>query len=177
MPMATITNKPTTELRPAAASFTAPSALGAGLPTPPRALALFAPLASGVLLWLCYFPAAWCAFEFLRAHLAGGFPWYFLAHTQHALLPMIQISDVTGAYGVSFLVAAVNVLVFEVLVSRPQIRSLFSLAPHAFSARSLAIQAIVVLFGLSGTLTYGYWRLSQQDFRTGPRIALIQGNL
>src|SRR5947207_923082 len=55
MPMGTITKKPEMDLRPTAASFTAPSPVPARAP---RALAVFAPLASGVLLWLCYFPVA-----------------------------------------------------------------------------------------------------------------------
>lgn len=42
----------------------------------------------------------------------GGFGWYCLSHSQHAFLPLIQVSDLTGAYGVSFLVAAVNGLLF-----------------------------------------------------------------
>ena len=50
-------------------------------------------------------PAVWVGLEYFRAHFLTGFPWYFLAHTQHDFLPIIQMSDVTGAYGVSFLVA------------------------------------------------------------------------
>src|SRR5258707_14659400 len=34
-------------------------------------------------------PLVWTALEFLRAHLISGFPWYYLAHTQHELLPLI----------------------------------------------------------------------------------------
>src|SRR3954447_19120939 len=30
-------------------------------------------------------PVVWTALEFLRAHLISGFPWYYLAHTQHEL--------------------------------------------------------------------------------------------
>src|SRR5262249_20167019 len=58
-------------------------------------------------------PVVWPALALLRAHLRGGFPWYFLGHSQHDFLPIIQLSDVTGAYGVTFLVAAVNAVVFE----------------------------------------------------------------
>lgn len=34
-----------------------------------------------------------------------------------------------------------------------------------------------VLLLLGGTVAYGYWRLAQEDFAPGPRVALIQGNL
>jgi apolipoprotein N-acyltransferase len=122
-------------------------------------------------------PAIWTALEFLRTHPLGGFPWYFTGHTQFAFLPVIQISDVTGAYGVSFLVAAVNVLVFELLAGRPAIRKLFGLVPGKSSRRSLLIQFAVILTCLGGTLIYGFWRLSQNEFGSGPLLALVQGNL
>ena len=38
-----------------------------------------------------------------------------LGHTQHDFLPIIQIADLAGAYGVSFLVVAVNAVLFEAL--------------------------------------------------------------
>ena len=56
------------------------------------------------------FPAVWTALEFLRSYVLTGFPWYYLAHTQHDYLSVIQISDLGGAYAVSFLVAAVNTM-------------------------------------------------------------------
>src|SRR5205807_28892 len=53
-------------------------------------------------------PLVWIALEHLRCFLMTGFPWYLLAHTQHDVLPMIQITDLGGVFLVSFLVAAVN---------------------------------------------------------------------
>jgi apolipoprotein N-acyltransferase len=53
-------------------------------------------------------PAVWVGLEFLRAHLMTGFAWYDLGHTQYRWVEMIQISDIVGAYGVSFVVALVN---------------------------------------------------------------------
>jgi len=57
-------------------------------------------------------PAIWVALEYTRSHFMGGFGWNLLAHSQSANLLMIQIADVTGAYGVSFLVVMVNVALF-----------------------------------------------------------------
>ena len=53
-------------------------------------------------------PSVWVGLEFLRAHLMTGFAWYDLGHTQYRWVEMIQISDIVGAYGVSFVVALVN---------------------------------------------------------------------
>jgi apolipoprotein N-acyltransferase len=120
-------------------------------------------------------PLVWTALEYARAHLLTGFPWYFLGHSQHDVLPMIQISDVTGAYGVTFVVAAVNGLLFELLFTRGWFRRLL----HLSGARRhfLAWQVVAVLLLVGGTIGYGFWRLGQADFAPGPRVALIQGNL
>jgi apolipoprotein N-acyltransferase len=124
-------------------------------------------------------PLVWSALEFLRAHALGGFAWYFLGHTQHAFLPIIQVADLAGGYAVTFLLATVNALVFEVLYSRHWFRALFSLpvdAP-AISSSGLRIQMGAVMLLVSAAFTYGFWRLSQNDFEEGPRVALLQGNL
>src|SRR5260370_2701813 len=49
------------------------------------------------------FPAVWTALAFLRSHLPPGFPWSFVAHTNHDYLSLIRISDWAAAYAVSFL--------------------------------------------------------------------------
>src|SRR5947209_2230500 len=58
-------------------------------------------------------PVVWTAVEFVRANLLGGFPWYLLGYNQHRFETFIQVADVTGVYGISFLLVAVNALVFE----------------------------------------------------------------
>ena len=50
-------------------------------------------------------PALWVAGEWMRGHLMGGFPWGLLGYSQHAILPVIQIAELAGVYGVSFLLA------------------------------------------------------------------------
>jgi apolipoprotein N-acyltransferase len=124
-------------------------------------------------------PVVWCALEFARAHLLGGFAWYFLGHTQHAFLPVIQVADLGGAYAVTFVVAAVNALVFEYLYRLPALRRLCGLASAAPPARlgSLLAQTAAVLLLVAGDLGYGFWRLGQDTFTPGPRVALVQGSV
>lgn len=50
----------------------------------------------------------WVALEFLRTHLFTGFPWNLLGYSQYRNLSLIQVAAVTGVYGVSFAVAAIN---------------------------------------------------------------------
>lgn len=117
-------------------------------------------------------PVVWTALEFLRSTIGGGFAWYMLAHSQHAFLPLIQIADLTGAYGVSFLIAAVNGLLLEILVrpaGKPDLRR--------DSRIRLLVQGLAVLAAILGTVFYGFWRLGQNGSKPGPRIALLQGNL
>src|SRR4051812_10608400 len=58
-------------------------------------------------------PAVWVGLEYFRSLFGGGFAWYFLGHTQHDYLAVIQVADLGGAYLVSLLVAAVNAWLFE----------------------------------------------------------------
>ena len=44
-------------------------------------------------------PIVWVALEYVRSLLLSGFPWYYLAHTQYAYLPIIQVSDLFGGVG------------------------------------------------------------------------------
>jgi apolipoprotein N-acyltransferase len=124
-------------------------------------------------------PIAWTAVEYLRSLLLGGFAWYYLSHTQHSCLPLIQVADLTGAYGVSFLIAAVNALLFEIVWGRDSIRSWLagSDAAPCCGRNVLLVQGLAVLAALIGTTIYGFWRLGQDRLTPGPRIALIQGNL
>ena len=50
----------------------------------------------------------WVALEWVRTHLISGFPWALLGNSQAPFLPLIQISEWTGAYGVSFVVILAN---------------------------------------------------------------------
>jgi apolipoprotein N-acyltransferase len=122
------------------------------------------------------FPAVWTGLEFLRAHLLGGFAWYFLGHTQHDRLWTIQITDITGVYGVSFLIAAVNVVFFEMLSRTERFRAAFKVSRFC-TGRSLVVQLGGVLLLLAGNLTYGAIRFDSKAETAGPQLALLQGNL
>lgn len=63
-------------------------------------------------LWTLLCAAAWVALEMIRARLLSGFPWNPLGVSQGKLVPLIQISSVTGVYGVSFLVVWFSAALF-----------------------------------------------------------------
>lgn len=65
-----------------------------------------------VLLACVGAPFLWVTFEFARAHLPEiSFPWNLLGYPASANLGLLQVTTVTGVYGLSFLVAAFNSLI------------------------------------------------------------------
>jgi apolipoprotein N-acyltransferase len=58
----------------------------------------------------------WVALEMARGRLWSGFPWNFLAVSQYKMLPFIQMTAVTGVYGLSFLMVWTSVSVVVALI-------------------------------------------------------------
>ena len=57
-------------------------------------------------------PALWVSLEYIRSFLFTGFPWELTAYSQYKSLHIIQVSDILGPYGVSFLLVLSNAAVF-----------------------------------------------------------------
>jgi apolipoprotein N-acyltransferase len=108
-------------------------------------------------------PVIWAGLELARGHLMTGFLMGTLAHTQYRCLPMIQISDLGGAYAVSFLLVMVAACVARMLPWDGCRRAIWPVLP-----------LITVLLA---TWSYGNWRLGQNVRRPGPTVALIQGSV
>lgn len=128
-------------------------------------------------------PVMWVGLEYVRAYLLTGFSWYYIGHTQYRWIELIQISDITGAYGVSFVVVMLAACFADLLpVSLLQKFQLFpgKLTPEEQSldriGRKQLIQTAVCLSLFMAVLGYGYVRRAQAAFQDGPRTALIQGN-
>ncbi|MFK7820047.1 MAG: apolipoprotein N-acyltransferase, partial [Planctomycetaceae bacterium] len=124
-------------------------------------------------------PVVWTGLEFLRAYVMTGFSWYYLGHSQWRWIELIQISDLVGAYGVSFIVALGNAGLASVIpiawYRKMQLVASTDESNAVLPRRSLVTMAlcVAVLFSAVG---YGFWRRSTADFKLGPRVALIQGN-
>lgn len=113
-------------------------------------------------------PVAWVAFDFIRSFLFSGFAWAMLGHSQFRTLPLIQIADLAGVYGITLLIVLANIVLHRALRA-------VSGAGVPYPVKS----AIIVLILLIGTLFYGFNRLNESyNTYTKPlRIALIQGNI
>lgn len=119
-------------------------------------------------------PLAWVAVELLRTHFPfGGFPWTLLGLSQHAFLPVIQVAEFTGIYGVSFLIVLINSALALLLQTFTLHNSQFRILPW----RELLLAGLL----LAGDLGFGFWRMRQVDaaFADRPklRLALVQGNI
>lgn len=110
--------------------------------------------------------------EQMQGLFVGGFLWRLLGHSQYRNITIIQIADIFGAGGVSFLVAMVNGLVAELIIVgvRRQGRR-----KRPLGTGQLA-QIAIVGVALAGMVVYGRWRIGQsaEFVETGPVVASLQ---
>ena len=113
-------------------------------------------------------PLLWVSLEYLRSFFLTGFPWASLGHSQYMNLPFIQMADITGIYGLSFVIILVNASLYRVLQQWSK---------RAFPLREVAI----TILSLLGFLLYGYYRMGIIDRQTiqnpSLKIGLVQGNI
>jgi len=113
--------------------------------------------------------AAWTTVEWLRGWVFSGFGWNNLGVALHDYWPLIQITDLTGVAGLSFLVAFANVIVLTTayrLVVEARTRVM---RPHFDFTVTMAAIVGVLIFGL---------RATQISPPTKPlRVAAVQSNV
>ena len=91
-------------------------------------------------------PCLWVALELVRARLLTGFPWALLGHSQYRNRTLIQVADLTGAYGVSFVVAWINSWLAALFLAGPG-RLLGSKAGRRGLAAAVLVPAAVLGYG------------------------------
>jgi len=116
--------------------------------------------------------AGWVAVEWLRGTLLTGFGWDSLGVSLWKNAVMIQIADITGEAGVSFLIVLVNLILVMTVrrmmleASRPRL-----LRPHFDFTLTMALVGVVFCYGIHRINEYpkkGLYRLS---------VAAAQGNI
>ncbi len=111
------------------------------------------------LPWLVV-PSLWVLLEWLRGLLLTGFPWNLLAHSQGEIRWLCQIADITGAYGVSWIVLMANVLIAKL-----------------FSRKVYIGGWIFFIIILISSFLYGKSRLEGVPGFQPLTIGIIQGNI
>jgi apolipoprotein N-acyltransferase len=123
-------------------------------------------------------PALWVALEYARSNLFFlSFPWNLLGHSQYRYLPVIQIADITGVYGISFLIVMVN----QFLSQLPDLVAIRKEVPTGSNGRNRNInwasQLLTLALALVLTFSYGSHSMALQDSDKHLRVALVQANV
>ncbi len=117
-------------------------------------------------------PVFWVVLEYLRSYLFTGFPWSIIGYTQYKLLTLIQIADITGIYGISFLLVAVNGAIADIFLIRIRVKDmpLFPMLQTVIGFSSLLVFILI-------TAIYGQWKIAQQIPGEYVKVSIVQGNI
>ncbi|HOJ52274.1 MAG TPA: apolipoprotein N-acyltransferase [Syntrophales bacterium] len=114
---------------------------------------------------MCFAPTLWTSLEYIKTHAFTGFPWALLGYSQFKFPFLLQISDITGVYGISFLIVLVNAFFYEFFFTR---------------RRQVWRVACVVLL-LAIVSAYGVYRMNEIEKRWSLgeelKVAVVQGNV
>jgi len=113
---------------------------------------------------LFFIPSTWVLLEYVRSYLFTGFPWALIGFSQYKNLPVIQTADITGAWGISFLVVLFNAVFYLALCRKLKLKI------------CLICAAILIL-----SLAYGFYKLGRSaawsSNKGSVKVAVIQGNI
>jgi apolipoprotein N-acyltransferase len=107
---------------------------------------------------------AWCVYEYVKSIGFLAYPWGLVANPAINFLPLVQFADVTGVWGVGFLMALVNALAAELALSgwRLQFRR----------------QMAFVVFLAACALGYGIYRMETPiPHNATASLLLVQQNM
>ncbi len=114
-------------------------------------------------------PVVWVSLEWLRGVLFTGFPWLPLGNSQYLNIPLIQIAEFSGVYGLSFLIVAVNAVLTEILIR---------IKKEGFSdLKTYWLYPLAVGFLLLFCLKYGNEILKNETLNKPIKVTVIQGNI
>jgi apolipoprotein N-acyltransferase len=121
----------------------------------------------GIPLWAAA-PLLWTCLEYGKSSLLTGFPWENLGYSQYLQLPLIQIADLTGVYGVTFVIVLINALIYELL--------------FVTASKKMLLAKILIGIGIF-LMIYGYgvFRIQEIGRRmttaTAVAVRIAQGNI
>lgn len=116
------------------------------------------------LITLAAVPSLWTALEWIRSLGAFGFTWGDLAYSQAGWLHIIQISNITGPWGVTFLIVLVNTALALLLIQRDKVALV----------QASAVAGLVVIAAVAGVVTLNN---IESDIIPDKKVALVQGGV
>jgi apolipoprotein N-acyltransferase len=115
-------------------------------------------------------PALWVGLDWVRSWLFSGFPWMDLGYSLFAHPVLIQIADLLGHYGITYIVVLINLGILMIVNKRLN---------SSRSDKKITIFSIIIIIGL--TLGYSQFRLQavaeQVEAAPHARIGVVQGNI
>ncbi|MBA4366659.1 MAG: apolipoprotein N-acyltransferase [Desulfobacterium sp.] len=137
-------------------------------------LTKFCKTPSSIAIW---FPMVIVSLEFIRSLLFSGFPWELIGYSQFERLNLIQLSDITGVYGISFLIALVNGSLYLTLLYTGKQEWQGVKVTKKTAWGSLVITALIMII----VLAYGNVRIQLTDRKIETaekiKVSVIQGNI
>jgi len=116
----------------------------------------------------------WVILEYIRSVLFTGFPWALLGYSQYDNLPLIQISEYSGVYGISFVVIFVNlavaVIIFNSVVEKQSVLQIFK---NVF----ILVCFYIVLHIYGSNVLKTVWKNVNNTDKETYNVILLQGNI
>jgi len=106
------------------------------------------------------FSLFWVGVEYFRCTGYLGYSWGVLGYSQSSFLPILQIADLAGVWGVSFLVVFTNAVLA------------YTLRNELWRRRRFALYSLLILLGAA--LIYGGARLAEEPKGPEYRVHLVQ---
>ena len=127
-----------------------------------------------LILFLASF---WTFMEWVRTWLYTGFPWNLMAVSQWKQIPIIQVSSITGVYGVSFIIVLFNIALAHFII-----RYYYVLKHPAVKKgrRSVSLYFSIIIIVIS--LIFGYKQIikfrKESELRNVQlKAAVVEGNI
>jgi apolipoprotein N-acyltransferase len=113
--------------------------------------------------------AGWAVYEYIKSTGFLGFPWGLIPHSVNTIPVMVQFIDVTGVWGLSFLMAVINALAAEIILLYFPFRA----HPNRLVLNQSIIAALIIFLALS----YGVYRWFMPiPYQTKFKVLLVQHN-
>ena len=119
------------------------------------------------------FAGLWTLWEWFKGSGFVAYPWGSLSMTTLSLRPLIQIADITGVWGITFLIALISALLAEIIRAAARLTAGFSKPQGRPLLRPLAFTAALLLL-ING---YGLFRIYQKRTpQQNLNLVLVQQN-
>jgi apolipoprotein N-acyltransferase len=109
---------------------------------------------------------AWVAHEWIRGWLFTGFGWNGLGVALHSTWPLIQVAELTGVAGLSFVIVFANVIAVTTPIRLFLEAKTRQVRPH--------FDLTLTLAGIVGLLTFGLYSVQNRPVSKPFRVAAVQ---